>query len=152
MKNLLFLSLAVLLFFASCSKGKWREKEQPDPRDVFVSTPWQIDQYVVPVNDIYQDCRIARELVFRKDSTGYFYYAIKCDSNDKDTLKFMWWISKDNTKLYFNYVDSVYVSTPYILRIYHADYDMLRTQPWIYGPNKIGNRLIDGFFVPKGSK
>jgi len=152
MKNLLFLAVASILFFASCSKMKWREKELPDPRDVFVSTPWQMKEYTAPAFDINQDCRIARELVFRKDSTGYFYYTIKCDSNDKDTLKFMWWVSRDNTKLYFNYMDSVFVDPPYTLRIFYADYDMIRTQGWYYGRNINGNRFLDGYFVPKGSK
>jgi hypothetical protein len=152
MKKLLFLAVAFVLVVTSCNKLKWEEKEKPDPRDVFVSTPWQMDEYIVPVHDINQDCRIARELVFRKDSTGYFYYPIKCDSNDKDTLKFMWWVSTDNTKLYFNYMDSVLLSTPYTLRIYYTDYDMIRTQGWVYGMNKNGNRFLDGYFVPKGSK
>lgn len=152
MKKLLFLAVAGLLLLASCSKLKWKEKDKPDPRDVFVSTTWQMDEYIVPVYDINQDCRIARELVFRKDSTGYYYYPNKCDSTDKDTLTFMWWVSRDNTKLYFNYMDSVYVSTAYTLRIYYADYDMIRFQGWAYNMNKNGNRFLDGFFVPKGSK
>lgn len=143
MKKLLLILSGALLFFASC----YKEKERVKASDALAglgndSTVWQIQSHVNARVDIW-DCRVAHELVFYKDSTGYLYYPTPCDSTDNDTLKFRWMTSTDNQNLYLTHINGVpgAVAT---LGISYYDETTLRTRGGNY-PKK----FLDGYFVAK---
>ncbi len=138
MKKLLLIMSGGLLFVAGC----YREKPVLKASDALIGTPWKIQAHIAGSAEPGVDCRVAQELYFFKDSTGFYYYPTPCDSGDIDTLKFRWHTSTDNKNLYLTEVNGVKVV--YVLGISYYDFQTLRMRG-----NNWHKKFLDGYFMPK---
>ncbi len=139
MKKMILVATVVAFYLSGC----YKELERSPVKDVLVSKPWKLEKSVFGVVDSIVDCNIAKELLFRADSTGYYYYPTKCDSNDHDTLKFTWWVSKDSRYLYLRKIDGV-APAQSDMKIVYYDNKTLTLQ----GPD-YHDRYLSGYFVAK---
>lgn len=87
--------------------GCYKEEERAKAKEILVTKTWVIEKHFYGVVDSIFDCNIAKQVVFNMDSTGYYYYPTKCAASDNDTLKFKWWVLKDNKSLFLSKIDGV---------------------------------------------
>jgi hypothetical protein len=142
MKKLLLLAAVTLVCFTGC----YKEKEMLKAYVALTDNTWKIQSHTRGIADSGADCRVANELVFNKDSTGFYFYPTRCDSTDIDTLRFNWQVSTDNKNLYYTYIqgDSLF-STVMGLSYYDRTNIRLRGDAHF-------KRFLDGNFIAKPKK
>jgi hypothetical protein len=141
-------ALAAMVCVAGC---KYREKEQPDPKEVLPSNVWEFENHFYVNTDPGNpyNCAVPHYLVFNKDRSGYYTYEHPCDSSGPDTLRFTWSISTD--KLYVRMIlnKAEFVENKFII----CDYDMVRmdARTWSYTYLQKPFHMIDGNYRPKSN-
>src|ERR1043165_8367 len=144
MKKLLLILSGALLCFASC----YKEKDPLKASDALVGigkpTIWAIQSHIAGSAEPGVDCRVAQEVLFFKDSTGYFYYPTPCDSTDYDSLSFHWTVSADNKNLYLTNLNGKKSSLVSVIAINYFDETTLR----LHGNNYF-KRFLDGYFIAR---
>jgi len=141
MKKLLLLAIVGLVCFSSC----YKEKPTEFPTETLVNTKWKINNHV-PVFWPAYICGVAAELVFNKDSTGYYYYPSKCVPTDVDTLRFNWKLSVDGKNLYYTMINGDPKGKATV-GISDFRFDALELRSGTYQ-----KRFLDGIYEPDTAK